>query len=128
MEEELKSNSSSEFDSMMRTQNINKTAQLRMLEDFNLSGIFTKKDISEADTSDTEAFVPPTRPEIKFDPGKTQTIILKPEIEIPAAKKPEAAFNSDTKLYFVIGAGLVLIGLGFVVMLILGVLFYYYSG
>jgi hypothetical protein len=41
MDEEQKRNGSSEYDSLMKTQNINVTSHLKMIEQFNLSSVFT---------------------------------------------------------------------------------------
>ncbi len=133
MEEELENNSASEFDSMMRTQNINKTTQLRMLEEFNLSGFFqtpTGADEPALVETEPDAPAPPIqRQEPLFDPSKTQTIILSPQIELPAtaAKKPEVAANSNKKLFVVLGAGLVFFILIVVGLVIAGLLYRFYS-
>lgn len=131
MEEELKDNSSTEFDSMMRTQNINKTAQLRMLDEFNLSGIFNlSKETEESNRVESQPLIPAppvARQEPLFDPNKTQTIILKPQNDFPAAtKKPEVTANSNKKLFVALGAGLLFFILAFVVLIIIGLLYWFY--
>lgn len=134
MEEELQSDSNSEFDSMMRTQNINKTTQLRMLEEFNLSGFFQiPKEPEESKQIENKPVMPAPpiqRQEPLFDPNKTQTIILTPQNEFPAAattKKPEVAANPNKKLFVALGAGLLFFILFVVGLIIIGLLYRFYS-
>ncbi len=47
MDEEEKRTGSSEFDSLMKTQQVSKTTQFRLIKQFNLSSIFTAPKIDD---------------------------------------------------------------------------------
>lgn len=126
MEEELGRDGSSELDSMMRTQNISRTTQFRLMEDFNLSTIFTTKDITESDAgaSETTQLSQPAQWETQSNQKKPETIVLQPQSEGGVStKKPETTASSNKKVYIVVGIGLFIFALLLIVAIIIGILF-----
>ena len=123
MDEELQRNGSSEFDSMMRTQNISRTTQFRLMEDFNLSAVFNTKDLEETARRENGAtqFSPPPN-----NQRKTESIVIEPQnVSGAATKKPEK--DSNKKAYLSVGIGLVIFALILIAAIIVGILVWKYS-
>lgn len=83
MDEEQRRESTSEFDNLAKTQNLNSTMQQQFLDNLNLSFIFAKKDLAES-------------PENKIEPEKES--FNKPQVE---TKKESSApqFESKTESF-----------------------------
>lgn len=131
MDEERKNSDSSEFDSLMQTQNINRTNQFRLIEQFNLSSIFSApKNVNESNAVENETKPVSANPqrETQNNQRKTESIALKPQIEDSAAsKKTEAAFNSNKRLYVALGVGLFFLVSVLTAAIVFGFLFWNYS-
>jgi len=136
-EEQRRSNEASEFDSLMKTQNINVTSHLKMIEQFNLSSVFTPPQVAEEPAT------------AKKEPGavkrETKTVQLQAIPETSTKQPDSTAFNSEREsslssnnnavvsntsdskktLYIVGGIVLLLLALGFAAAVTFGVLYWY---
>ncbi len=142
MDEEQGRDGHSEYDSLMQTRNLNPTAHLKLLEQFNLSSIFKlpPEDANESKTVESEA--KPARfdrqPETHIRSKRPENIIsvsenandIKPKSTGDVAIKPspiiENAPNSKKNLYITLGAVLLLSGLALILIIILGFIYWNY--
>ena len=149
MDEEQKRSGSSEYDSLMKTQNLNMTSQLKILEQFNLSSVFTPPSADEAGAVKKEP-VPVREPVPVKEPSpirETKTVQLQaiPEIDVNAGQpapvipssKSESSFsatdnsvintepNSKKTLYIVGGVALLITALGLAAAVTFGILYWY---
>lgn len=145
MDEELRRNDSSEFDSLMKTQNINRTTQLRLLEQFELSSFFTPppQDSNQPNVARSEPKAnPPNEIKVKAAPPNEIKVIANPPSEIRATANPpneikEAQYiqiqpeaapkKSGKRLYIGLGIGLFLFICVLIGVIILGLLYWQYS-
>lgn len=142
MDEEEKREGFSEFDSLGRTQNLSKTTQFRLLEQFNISSIFTppqvnenqpKADQNEVKANDVKAEVKATpvngHQQAQIKPKQPGSAMPKPEnvINLKAVNDPKAgsAPASNKNLYYILGGILLFFVLTFIGISILGILRYY---
>lgn len=137
-EEQRRSNEASEFDSLMKTQNINVTSHLKMIEQFNLSSVFNPPQVADELAA------------AKKEPGaarrETKTVQLQAIPEISTKQPDNTALRSEKKsspssnnnavvsntansnkttLYIVGGIVLLLLALGFAAAVTFGILSWY---
>jgi hypothetical protein len=133
-EEQRRSNEASEFDSLMKTQNVNVTSHLKMIEQFNLSSVFTPPQVADE---------PAAKKETGAVKRETKTVQLQAIPEISAKQPDNTAFKSEkqsslssnnnavvsntantnkTTLYIVGGIVLLLMALGFAAAITFGIL------
>lgn len=142
MDEEQGRGGVSEYDSLMKTQNLNATAHFKILEQFNLSSVFR---LPPEDTDEPKAVESEAKP-VKFDkqpethisPKQPENVVsvpkntddIKPKnIEDAAIKTPpviENATDSKKTKYIILGAGLLLFGLALIFVIILGFIYWNY--
>lgn len=123
MDEELERSGSSEFDSMMRTQNISRTTQFRLMEDFNLSAVFNTKDLEE--TNERENGAAQISPNRNNQKPAESVFIEPPNVSEKAVQKTGA--NSDQKSYIYVGIGLTVFALILITAIVAGILVWKYS-
>ena len=137
-EEQRRSNEASEFDSLMKTQNINVTSHLKMIEQFNLSSVFTPPQVAEEPAT--------AKKEPSAVKRETKTVQLQAIPETSTKQPDSTAFNSEresslssnnnavvsntpnsnkTALYIVGGVMLLLLALGFAAAVTFGILNWY---
>lgn len=138
MDEEQRRTGASEYDSLMKTQNINVTSHLKMMEQMNLSSIFTPPKTDEPETAKKEPFA------VKRE---TKTVQLQPITEnnssvkqpINTVPKPKTENNlssnnnavagdvpsSKKTLYIIGGVVLLLIALAVAAAVTFGILYWY---
>lgn len=78
MDEEQKRESSSEFDNLAKTQNLNSTMQKQLLENLNLSFIFAKKDLTDS----SENKIEPEKESFNKQQVETKTESFQPPSEL----------------------------------------------
>lgn len=138
MDEEEKRTSFSEFDQLMKTQNINSTTHFRLMEQFKLSSVFKPPQGAEADqnleknkeVADAKAAVAKTPPEKTPDPKLAvvnTASAARGKVGGQIENKPEddKTSTSNTKMYIIIGAATFFLAL-FVVSIVLGLLYWFY--
>lgn len=139
MDEEQKRIGSSEFDSLMKTQNLSSTTQFRLMEQFNLSKVFKlPKDVNETKAVKNELRavenevkavpnVPPVTHIGQNQPDSSSEIKNKSKL----AAKINQLFGSDsdskTLLYVTVGVVLLFFVLALISVIILSVLLWNYS-
>lgn len=133
MDEEEKRTSFSEFDQLMKTQNINSTTHFRLMEQFKLSTVFKPPQASgseknkETAAKPAQADKPP--PEKISNPKPPENLTNSPSRtvggQIENRVSDDKTQNSDTKKYIVIGVISFLLAL-LVVSVILSLLIWIY--
>ncbi len=141
MDEEQKRKGSSEFDSVMKTQNLSPTTQYRLMEQFNLSTVFKlPKDANESKAVENnepaavenkvESVPLNVPPETRIEPKPPEN---KSEIENKSklVAKINQLFGGDsdskTLLYVTFGVVSLFLVLALISVIILGILFWNYS-
>jgi len=135
MESEQKRVGSSEFDSLGQTQRLSKTTQFRLLEQFNLSSIFSPpprgENESKAVENDVKVVQPSGSQQAQIKPKQLDNAAPKPEkvINLTAENQQKTgdASNPNKKLYFVLGVILLFFVLTLIGVIILGILFWNYK-
>jgi len=134
MDEEQKRVGSSEFDSLGKTQRLSKTTQFRLLEQLNLSSIFSPPQTGENESKAVETDVKIVQPNVgqqaRIKPKQPETAAAKPEnvINLTAEndRKTGDASNSNKRLYFVLGGIILLFFVLALIVIIYGFLFWNY--
>lgn len=150
MDEEQGRDGSSEYDSLMQTRNLNQTAHLKLLEQFNLSSVFRLPpedvDAPKVEENEPKPAKFDRQPEVHIRPKQPENIVsvpknsdnIKPEnandikpkiagdavIETPPVI--ENVPDSKKSLYIVLGAVLLLSGLALIFIVILGFVYWNY--
>jgi hypothetical protein len=139
MDEEEKRTSFSEFDQLMKTQNINSTTHFRLMEQFKLSSVFKPPQAAEADQNleknkeaaaakATAANAPPPEktPDQKFAAAGAANA-ARGTVGGQIENKPagDNTSTSNTKIYIIIGAATFFLAL-FVISIVLGLLYWFY--
>ncbi len=126
MDEELERSGSSEFDSMMRTQNISRTTQFRLMEDFNLSAVFNTKDLEE--TNGHRNGAAQISPNANNNQRRAESVVIEPQnVSGAATKKNEAVSNSGKKIYIYVGIGLAVFAFILIAAIVVGILVWNHS-
>ena len=134
-EEQRRSNEASEFDSLMKTQNINVTSHLKIIEQINLSSVFTPPQVADEPAA--------AKKEPSAVKRETKTVQLQaiPEINTKqpdntaSKSRKEGSLSSDnnavvsntpnsnkTAIYIIGGVVLLLLALGFAAAVTFGLL------
>lgn len=139
MDEEQRRSGSSEYDSLMKTQNINLTSQLKLIEDFNLSSVFTPpKDADEQPEVKKEAPVNKVGtktiqlqaiPEVISNNNQKEPIVFDSQRAGNASvnKEINKAANSNKTLYIVGGLGIFVLALILIAIVTFAILYWYNS-
>jgi hypothetical protein len=134
MDEEQRRNGSSEYDSLMKTQNINVTSHLKMIEQFNLSSVFTPPQVTDESgaakkepgivRSETKTVHLQAIPEISTKQTVNTAFKSEKESSLSSNNNAVAVNTSDSKktLYIVGGIVLLLLALGFAAAVTFGIL------
>ena len=143
MDEEKGREGVSEYDSLMQTRNLNATAHLKLLEQFNLSSVFRlpPEDADEPEAVENE--IKPTKienePETHIKAKQPENILSVPESsndikpknidDAAAINTPlviENVQNSKKTPYIVLGAVLLLFGLALLFIIVSGFVYWNY--
>lgn len=124
MDEEEKRAGISEFDSLMKTQNISSTTQFRLMEQFNLSTIFKMpKPTKVEEKQKTGTSQPDEKPKGQTLSEQTH----KKTVPVVKDKKAESdTSNSNKKLYFVLAAVSLFFVLALISVIILSFYLWFY--
>lgn len=137
MDEEQRRSGASEYDSLMKTQNINVTSHLKMIEDFNLSSVFAPpKAAEESATAQKETAAPKMETKTIHlqaisDTNIKQPVnnVAEPKVESNVSSNSSAAVgsepNSKKTLYIVGGAGLLFLALAVAAAATFAILYWY---
>lgn len=139
MDEEEKRTSFSEFDQLMKTQNINSTTHFRLMEQFKLSSVFKPPQGAEADQNlEKNKEVSDANPAVANIPPPEKTSDTKPAVVSTAnaargtvggqiENKPEGdkTSTSNKKTYIIIGAATFFLAL-FIVSAVLIFIYWFY--
>lgn len=143
MDEEQERDEVSEYDSLMQTRNLNPTAHLKLLEQFNLSSVFRlppedadEPKVVESEVkpakfdSQPETHIRPKQPEnVESAPKNTDSIKPKNADAVAVNSPPiveDVPKNSKKNQYIVLGAVLLLFGLALIFITILGFVYWNY--
>lgn len=139
MDEEQRRSGASEYDSLMKTQNINLTSQLKLIEDFNLSSVFTPpKNTDEQNELKKEAPVDKIGsktiqlqaiPEITTKNSQNEAAVHPAPSAGKASvnNKTDSAANSNKTLYMLGGLGIFILALTLIAFVTFAVLYWYNS-
>ena len=136
-EEQRRSNEASEFDSLMKTQNINVTSHLKMIEQFNLSSVFPPPQVIDESAAakkepgvvkrETKTVQLQAIPET--NPKQPDNTTRKPEKENNLSSSNNAVAgstsNSNKTTYIVGGIVLLFLALGVAAAVTFGILYWY---
>ena len=136
-EEQRRSNEASEFDSLMKTQNINVTSHLKMIEQFNLSSAFPPPQVADEPAAakkepgavkrETKTVQLQAIPEISTKQPHNTAFKSEQESSLSSNRNAVAGNTSDSKktLYIVGGLVLLLLALGFAAAVTFGILYWF---
>ncbi len=133
-EEQRRSNEASEFDSLMKTQNVNVTSHLKMIEQFNLSSVFTPPQVTDEPAAankepgavkrETKTVQLQAIPETNTKQPDNTAFKSEKESSLSSNNNVVVTNTSDSKktLYIVGGIVLLLLALGFAAAVTFGIL------
>ena len=136
-EEQRRSNEASEFDSLMKTQNINVTSHLKMIEQFNLSSVFTPPKVADEPATakkepgavkrETKTVQLQAIPETNTKQPSNVVYKSEKENNLSSNNNTVAGNTPDSKktLYIVGGIVLLLLALGVAAAVTFGILYWY---
>ncbi len=135
MDEEQKRDGSSEYDSLMKTQQVSKTTQFKLLEHFNLTSAFAPPKIDASESSEVEnegksvqLNAQPALPVTYITPKQPDTAESQLRSEFNPVANKDASIDSNSKSdkkFYIVAGGIILffLFLAIISVVFLGILY-----